>query len=214
MTTRAVIAGTGLFAPANIVENDFFSRKYGRDLNPFLTEKRGIFQRRFMKADEATSDLILPAAREALANARIDARDLDLIIVATDTPDYISPSTASVVQFKLGADRAGTFDLNTACSGFVTGLDVASKYIATDHRYANILVVGAYGMSKFFDWDDYKTTSIFADGAGAVVVQRSNDPQLGILASQLSTQGVYHDHMGIYAGGTRTPVTAAATSTA
>lgn len=203
---RAIIAGTGLFAPGLPIDNEFFSRKYGRDLNSFLIEKRAIHHRHFMSAEQATSDLILPAAHQALAAAGLSASDLDLIIVATDTPDYISPSTAAVVQHRLSAARAGTFDLNSACSGFVTAVDVASKYIAGDERYQNILVCGAYGMSKYFDWDDYKTTSIFADGAGAVVVQRASGKD-GVLASELATDGFYHDHMGIYGGGTRTPLT-------
>ena len=205
--SRAVITGTGLYAPEKVVTNDFFSRKYNREMNSFLVNERGIHERRFMSADQATSDLAVPAAIEAMRAARVSAHDLDLIIVATDTPDYISPSTASVVQHRLGAKRAGSFDLNTACAGFVTALDVASKYIATDERYQTILVVGAYGMSKYFDWNDYKTTSIFADGAGAVIVQRSSSGA-GVLASELATLGQYHDHMGIYSGGTRTPVTA------
>ena len=203
---RATIVGTGLYAPENVVENDFFTKKYGRDMNQFLREQRNIFQRRFMSADQATSDLIIPAAEEAMKNAGITAKDLDLIIVSTDTPDYVSPSTAAVVQYKMGAAKAGTFDLNSACAGFVTAFDVASKYLVADERYTNILVVGAYGMSKFFDWDDYKVTSVFADGAGAAIIQRAKSDNYGVLASQLYTDGQYHDYMGIYAGGTKFPI--------
>ena len=205
--SRACVRGTGYYGPPNIVYNDFFSEKYGRDLNTFLVEKRNIRERRFMRDDQATSDLAVPAAQEAMRSANVRAEDLDLIIVATDTPDYLSPSTASVVQNRLQARRAGTFDLNTACAGFVTALDVAGKFLVADERYRTILVVGAYGMSKFIDWTDYKSASIFADGAGAVIVQRSED-ETGLLASQLATEGEYHDAMGIYAGGTREPVTA------
>ncbi len=204
--SRATIAGTGIYAPEKIVDNHFFSKKYGRDLDTFLREQRNIYSRHFMSDDQATSDLILPAAHEAMKNAGITARDLDLIIIATDTPDYVSPSTAAVVQFKLGADRAGTFDLNTACAGFVTATDVANKFIVADERYQNILVVGAYGMSKYFDWHDYKVTSVFADGAGAAILRRTESTKECILSSHLATQGVYHDYMGIYAGGTRFPI--------
>lgn len=209
---RATIAGLGLCVPSQKIENSFFDKKYGRDMTTFLREQRNILQRHFMTEDQATSDLVIPAAEEAMTNAKITAKDLDLIIVATDTPDYISPSTAAVVQHKLKATRAGTFDLNTACAGFVTAVDVASKYIAADERYNSILVVGAYGMSKYFDWDDHKVTSVFADGAGAAIIQRTsevsgaNEP-LGLLASQLATEGQYYDHMGIYAGGTKHPIT-------
>ncbi len=204
--SRGYIAGTGLYVPENRVDNKFFDTKYNRDMDTFLREQRNIFHRHFMSADQATSDLILPAAHEALKAAGITAKDLDLIIIATDTPDYISPSTAAVVQHKLEASRAGTFDLNTACAGFVTALDVANKYIVADERYNNILVVGAYGMSKFFDWNDHKVTSVFADGAGAAVVRRTDSKDQGILASHLATEGVYHDYMGIYAGGTKFPI--------
>ena len=210
--TRATIAGTGIYAPDNVVENAFFNKKYGKDVDTFLRTQRNIHQRHFMSADQATSDLIVPAARDALQAAGVTATDLDLIIIATDTPDYISPSTAAVVQHKLGAAKAGVFDLNAACSGFVTALDVASKYISADERYSNILVVGAYGMSKHFDWNDMKVVSVFADGAGAAIVQRTagsnaNGEEHGILASQLFADGQYHDYMGIYAGGTAQPIT-------
>ncbi len=201
---QAVITGLGLYVPPNVVENEFFNKKYDRDINKFLLEQRNIKKRHFMLPEQATSDLILPAAEEAMKAAGVTARDLDLIIIATDTPDYVSPSTAAVVQYKLQATRAGTFDLNTACAGFVTATDVASKYLIADERYNTILVVGAYGMSRYFDWSDHKVTSVFADGAGAAIIQKSNE--FGILASQLATDGQYHDYMGIYAGGTKFPI--------
>jgi 3-oxoacyl-[acyl-carrier-protein] synthase-3 len=204
---RAMIAGTGMYAPERVVENDFFSKKYGRDMDSFLREQRNIFQRRFMSDAQTTSDLIVPAAEEAMKNAGVSALDIDLLIVSTDTPDYVSPSTAAVVQHKMGLLKAGTFDINSACAGFVTATDIASKYIMADERYSNILVVGAYGMSKFFDWSDYKVTSVFADGAGAAVIQRAPaGSAYGVQASQLFTDGQYHDYMGIYAGGTKYPI--------
>ena len=207
---RAVICGLGMYAPPNIVENAYFDQKYNRDMTTFLREQRNITKRHFMSADQATSDLIVPAAEQALRRSGLTARDLDLIIVATDTPDYVSPSTAAVVQHKLQAARAGTFDINTACAGFATGTEIASKFLVADERYKLILVVGAYGMSKYFDWDDYKVTSVFADGAGAAVLRRATVDEeaagLGILASQLATEGQYHDYMGIYAGGTKFPI--------
>jgi len=206
----ASIRGLGIYAPENVIENDFFNKKYDKDIDSFLRNSRNIFQRRFMSEDQATSDLILPAAEMALSRAGLKANDIDLIIVATDTPDYLSPATAAVVQHKLGAHKAGFFDLNTACAGFVTALDVASKFIVADARYQNILVAGAYGMSKYFDWNDFKVTSVFADGAGVAIVSRTEDASHRILGSQLHGEGVYHDYMGIYAGGTRTPISAAA----
>jgi 3-oxoacyl-[acyl-carrier-protein] synthase-3 len=205
---RAYIAGTGIYHPERLVPNRFFNEKYGIDIDTFLREKRNIHQRYFMSENQSTSDLAVPAIEQALQRAGISAGAVDLLIVATDTPDYLSPSTASVVQHKMGLTRAGTFDVNTACAGFVTALDMAGKYIAADEQYQNVVVVGAYGMSKYLNWDDHKIASLFADGAGAVVVKSTRDLRApGILASQLFTLGEFHDYMGIYAGGTSQPIT-------
>ena len=199
--TRATISGTGFYVPENVIKNDYFDLMYKKDISTFLREQKGIEERRWMSDSQCTSDLIMPAAEEALTRAKITAKDLDLIIVATDTPDYLSPSTASVVQHRLQATRAGTFDLNSACAGFVMGCEVASKFIQAQVQYKNILVIGAYGMSKYLNKEDYKTTSLFADGASAAVITASQD-QTGFLGSVLYTDGQYHDYMGIYAGGT------------
>lgn len=204
---RAIIRGTGMYAPEKVVLNQEFNEMYGKDVDTFLREKRNIYQRRYMAPDQTTSDLIVPAAREALQNAGIEPKDLDLIIVSTDTPDYLSPSTASVVQFKLGAKNAGTFDVNSACAGFVTAVDMASKYIAADAHYRNILVVGAYGMTKYLNFDDYKIATLFADGAGAVVLQARENSESGVLGATLFADGQYHDYMGVYGGGTFRPIT-------
>jgi 3-oxoacyl-[acyl-carrier-protein] synthase-3 len=136
----------------------------------------------------------------------VRAEELDLIILATDTPEYISPATSVVVQHRLGALRAGTFDVNCACAGFVTALDTATKFIIADSSYRKILVIGAYAMSKYLDWTEKKTATIFADGAGAVVLEAAEEAP-GFLASKLLADGSYHQHMGIYAGGTQMPVT-------
>ena len=127
--------------------------------------------------------------------------------VATDTPEYISPATSSVVHGRLCMPRAGTFDVNCGCAGYVTALDVAWKYIRADERYRRVLVVGAYAMSKYIDWGDKKTATIFADGAGATVVELSDRP--GILASELYADGRLAPGMGVFAGGTAEPITEA-----
>jgi 3-oxoacyl-[acyl-carrier-protein] synthase III len=202
---RAVVAGTGLHAPGEPIPNAHFNERYGMDIDGFLRANRNIRQRHLMADDQVTSDLIVPAARQALEEAGIGPEELDLIIVSTDTPDYLSPSTASVAQFKLGAKNAGTFDVNTACAGFVTTLDMAGKYIAADEQFRHILVVGAYGMSKYLDWSDHKLATLFADGAGAAVVRASDNGGGGILASKLYADGSFHDYMGLYAGGTWKP---------
>ncbi|MFZ1731471.1 MAG: ketoacyl-ACP synthase III [Bacteroidota bacterium] len=208
----AVITGTGLYAPGEPIPNSVFNERHQQDIDSFLRENRNILQRYYMAEDQATSDLIVPAAKDALAEAGITAKDLDLIIVSTDTPDYISPSTAAVVQYRLGAGNAGVFDVNTACAGFVTALDIAWKYIRSDEQYRHILVVGAYGMSKYLDQDDYKIATLFADGAGAVVLSAADSmpdaagrSSVGVLASTLYADGSFHDYMGIFSGGTRIP---------
>ena len=138
--------------------------------------------------------------------AGISASDLDLILLATDTPEYISPATSVVVQERIGAVNAGTFDINCACAGFVTTLDAAFKYIIADRTYKNVLVIGCYAMSKFIDWQDKKTSTLFADGAGAFVL-KAVDEEEHFLASKLVADGSYHNFMGIFAGGTKEPIT-------
>lgn len=202
---QAGIVGTGFYVPDRVIKNQFFNDLYKKDVDSFLREQRNIFERHYMSEDEATSDLIVPAAKQAMQEAGITSADLDLIIVSTDTPDYLSPSTASVVQFKLGATKAGTFDINSACAGFVTALDIGSKYITADPSYKNILVVGAYGMSKYLNFDDFKIATLFADGASAAILRPSTTG--GVLATELYTDGQYHDYMGLYAGGTHMPLT-------
>lgn len=207
---RATITGTGMYVPEKVVTNQFFNDLYKKDIGTFLKDQRNISERRWMSADQCTSDLILPAAKQAMDAAGVTPKDLDLIIVSTDTPDYLSPSTASVVAYKLGAANTGTYDINTACAGFVTGLDIASKYIAADENYKTILVVGAYAMSKWLNFDDYKVATLFADGAGAAIVQVAQGKTAGtrgFMASQMYTDGQYHDYMGIYAGGSYKPIT-------
>ena len=192
--------------PEKIVTNDDLSRILGEDINEFVTNVLGIQERHVCAADESTADLATHAARQALETAEVDARALNLIVLATDTPEQLSPATSVVVQHRLGAVNAGTFDINCACAGFVTALDTASKFIIADDAYRNVLVIGAYAISKYLDLHDKKTATIFADGAGALVLQASDDGP-GYLAGKLRADGSFHDHMGIYAGGTRLPVT-------
>lgn len=203
---NAIIAGTGSFVPEKILTNDDLSRMLGEDVNEFVENNLGILERHVLADDESTADLATAAAEEALQNARVSAAELDLIIVATDTPEYISPATSVVVQHRLGAKNAGTFDLNAACAGFVTAYDTAVKYIKADENYRRVLVVGCYAMSKFMDWTEKKTATIFADGAGAVVLRAEADTERGLLASKLEADGSYHDFLGILAGGAKMPI--------
>ncbi|MDT5268393.1 MAG: 3-oxoacyl-[acyl-carrier-protein] synthase [Acidobacteriota bacterium] len=204
--THARIIGTGSYVPDKVLTNADLGRMLGEDVDEFVSGVLGISERHVCGDDESTADLATAAARRALDAAGLRAEDLDLVVLATDTPEYISPATSVIVQHRLGAKRAGTFDLNCACAGFVTALDTASKYVIADSSYKNVLVIGAYAMSKYLDWSDKKTATIFADGAGAVVL-RADEARPGFLASKLVAEGSYHDYMGIYAGGTRIPIT-------
>ncbi|MBV6510589.1 MAG: 3-oxoacyl-[acyl-carrier-protein] synthase 3 [Ignavibacteriaceae bacterium] len=199
------ISGTGHYAPEKVVPNSYFNELLGEDVDTWLVENLTIRERRWCSENQSTADLAEAAAKRALENAGITAADLDLIIVATDTPEFISPSTASVIQDRMGAVKAGTFDLNTACAGFVTACDTAVKFIKADEQYNKVLVVGAYAMSKYLDLYDKKTITLFADGAGAVVLESSD--KKGFLGSMLHTEGQYNSWMGIYGGGTNMPLT-------
>jgi 3-oxoacyl-[acyl-carrier-protein] synthase-3 len=201
----AQIISTGRYIPETVITNADLDEMLGEDVGDWLVENVGIHERHVMSEEETTSDMAVAAAKQALDRASLDPEELDLILVATDTPDYISPATASVVQAKLGAPGAGTYDINCACAAWVTGLDMAARYIATDTDYQNILIIGAYGMTRFVDWTDKYTCTLFADGAGAVLVSARDEP--GFLAGKLHAAGQYHDALGIYTGGTFRPAT-------
>lgn len=207
MIRNAQIAASGMFVPERVIPNSFFNELLGEDVDTWLRENLTIKERRWCNEDQSTADLCVEAANVILENANTSARELDLIIIATDTPEYISPSTTSVVQYRLGAVKAGTFDVNTACAGFVTALDIASKYIRSDKKYNKVLVIGAYAMSKYLNMQDKKTVTLFADGAAGVLLRSIDNENEGFLTSSLYTEGQYADWMGIYAGGTHQPVT-------
>lgn len=203
---NATIISSGAYAPERVIPNRYFDELLGENVSTWLEENVQIFERRWCAEGESTADLAENAARQAIERAGITAEDLDLIIISTDTPEFISPSTASVVQDRLGAKNAGTFDINTACAGFVTALDIGAKYIRADEQYHYVLVIGAYAMSKYLNLQDKKTVTLFADGAGAVVLKAESAENKGFLASELISQGQYNGWMGIYGGGTHQPV--------
>lgn len=202
---NAKIISSGMAVPEKIVPNQYFNDLLGSDVDTWLQNNVQIFNRRWAEEGAAISNLIVEACQQAMDNAGIKASDIDLLIVATDTPEFVSPSTASIVQNKMQLVNAGTFDLNTACAGFGTALDTASKFIQADSQYKHVLVVGAYMMSKYLDLHDKKTVTLFADGAGAVVLKATEDGS-GMLQSQLRTKGEFNSWMGIYAGGSKTPL--------
>lgn len=206
MTERfAQMLATGSYVPERVVTNAEIDALMGESTSAWLEANVGIRERRWMAPEQTTSDLIVAAAQRALLRAGLTAQDLDLVIVSTDTPDYLSPSTSVVVQYKLGAERAGCYDINSACAGWVTALDQGARYLLTEPTAKYVLVAGGYGMSRFLDLTDKKTANLFADGAGAVILGVGDTP--GFLASNMLAVGAFHDALGIYTGGAFRPCT-------
>ncbi|HEX6794909.1 MAG TPA: beta-ketoacyl-ACP synthase III [Casimicrobiaceae bacterium] len=183
------IAGTGRYLPSRIVTNDELAERVATS-DEWIRTRTGIRQRHIAAGDEETSDLALFAAREALAAASLAPQDVDLVVVATTTPDVVFPSTACILQAKLGARGGPAFDVQAVCSGFVYALAIADRMVAGGLA-RNALVVGAEIYSRILDWNDRGTCVLFGDGAGAVVLKPSAEP--GILSSHLHADGRYKD---------------------
>ncbi|HRD92377.1 MAG TPA: beta-ketoacyl-ACP synthase III [Accumulibacter sp.] len=189
------ITGIGSFLPGQPVSNDDLARRGIETSDEWIVSRTGIRFRHLAENGETASDLGLQASRRALAAAGLEASDIDLIIVATSTPDFIFPSTACLLQSKLGNQGATAFDVQAVCSGFVYGLTIAEKFIASgSHRRA--LVVGAEVFSRILDWSDRGTCVLFGDGAGAVVLEASDD-RPGILATALHADGAHHGILSV-----------------
>lgn len=199
------IHSSATYVPERVIKNKYFDELLNDKVSDWLEDFVKIYERRWCSENESTADLAFNAGKRALESGNLDAKEIDLLIIATDTPEFISPSTASKVSYMLGLEEAATFDLNTACAGFVTALDTASKYIIADQNYNKVMVIGVYAMSKYLNMLDKKTVNLFADGAGCFILTSSEDK--GYLASSSFTLGEYHDYMGIYAGGTFMPTT-------
>ncbi|MBO8129441.1 MAG: ketoacyl-ACP synthase III [Peptococcaceae bacterium] len=196
------ITGIGSYVPDKVLTN-YDLEKMVETSDEWIRERTGIRERRIVHPDQATSDLAVIAAEHALKDAGIDASEVDLIIVATATPDMLFPSTACLVQNRIGADHAGAFDLQAGCSGFVYALSVGSQFVATG-KYKRVLVIGAETLSRITNWDDRTTCVLFGDGAGAVVLERVTRGR-GILASCLGADGAGADILCLPAGGSRLP---------
>lgn len=204
---KSRIIASGSYVPERVVTNQWFNELLGEDVDTWLRENLTIRERRWMTEGQTTSDLCVEAGKEALKMAGLKPTDIDLLIIATDTPDFISPSTASVVQHKMGLTNATSLDTNTACAGFPTALTIANSMMVAEARYKKVMVMGAYGMSRFLNLKDKKTVTLFADGAGAVILEPTTNPEKGFQSSDLRTKGQYHTYMGIYTGGTADPIT-------
>ena len=198
------ITGIGAYAPERVLTNADLERMVDTS-DEWIETRTGIRERRIAEPDQAASDLGLPAARQALEDAGVAAEDLDLVIVATATPDMLFPATAAIVADELGAKRAAAYDLLAGCTGFVYALSQAYGAIATGLS-KQALVVGTEALSKITNWQDRSTCILFGDGAGAAVVEPVAEG--GILGFELGADGSGGPDLCIPAGGSRTPVTA------
>ena len=193
MTFYSRIAGTGSYLPKKILTNLDLERTVDTS-DEWIFTRTGIRQRHIAADDETTSDLALNAARRAIEAAGITPQDIGLIVVATTTPDMVFPSTACILQSKLGIKGGPAFDVQAVCSGFVYGLTIADQFIKSG-QYGHALVVGAEIYSRILDWNDRGTCVLFGDGAGAVVLKKSTEP--GILSCHLHADGSYADILSV-----------------
>lgn len=201
MNTKAGILGVGSYLPEKIISN-FDLEKIMDTSDEWIRTRTGIKERRVADVNEATSDLATKAALNAIKDANLTPEDIDLIIVATITPDMIFPSTACLVQANIKAANAACFDLEAACSGFIYGMTVAKQFIETN-TYKHVLVIGAEALSRILDYEDRSTAILFGDGAGAVVMGSVNGG--GVLSTNLGSDGNGKDYLNIPAGGSKNP---------
>lgn len=201
MTRYAHIVGWGKFVPPNVLTNEELAKRVDTS-DSWIRERTGIAERR-IATKETTAMMGLHAAQDALEVADVNPNDIDLVIVATSTPEYIFPSTASIIQDQLGACNAGAFDLSAACSGFVYALAVAAGMIGSG-THNTIMVIGSETMSHILDWKDRATCVLFGDGAGALIL-RGSDQSGGILSTVLGSDGSGGELLQVPAGGSRIP---------
>lgn len=199
---KAKIIGTGSYAPEKILTNQDLEKIVDTS-DEWITERTGIKERRITTKDQTTSDLAYEASKKALKQAGIKAKEIDLIIVATVTPDMPFPSTGCLLQNRLEAKKAAAFDVSAACSGFIYGLSVADSFIRSG-AHKKILLVGAETLTKFADWEDRTTCVLFGDGAGAVVLEATSD-DCGILSTHLYSDGSLWEMLYLPGGGSKNP---------
>lgn len=185
------IISTGSYLPEKSLSN-FDIEKIVDTTDQWITERTGIKKRHIVAEDELTSDISAKAAKKALKAANLKAEDIDLIILATTTPDLTFPSTATTIQAKIGAKNAFAFDVQAVCSGFVYAISTADNFIKSG-QVKNALVIGADTLSKIVDWKDRNTCVLFGDGAGAVVLQATEEKNKGIISSKLKSDGKLND---------------------
>ena len=204
MAKNAVITGWGMYAPSRVITNDDLA-KFVDTNDEWIASRTGIKERRFAAEGETTSSMSVRAARIALERARLRPQDVQLVIVGTCSPDYLFPATACIVQSELGATHAGAFDVEAACTSFVTALGVARGMIMSG-TVQNAVVIGAETLSRFLNFKDRTTCVLFGDGAGAVVVEASN-ASVGIESVVLHSEGSKGELLMVRAGGAKVPAT-------
>jgi 3-oxoacyl-[acyl-carrier-protein] synthase-3 len=205
MAQGVTIAGTGSYLPEKILTNDDLS-KIVETSDEWIVTRTGIKERRIAGEGESTSHLGSKAGQKALEQAGIAAEDLDLIIVATITPDTLTPATACYVQQQLGATKAVAFDISAACSGFLYAMKIAKRMIESG-AFHNALIIGAEKLSAFVNWEDRTTCVLFGDGAGAAVLRASKEGEGRILATDIGTDGKQTHLLNIPGGGSACPIT-------
>jgi 3-oxoacyl-[acyl-carrier-protein] synthase-3 len=204
-TRRTVsIIGTGSYVPEKILTNADLMRMVDTS-DEWITTRTGIKERRIAAKDEHTSDMATKAALAAMEQAGVSAKEIDLILLATATPDMMFPSTACLVQTKLGATKAACLDISAACAGFLFAIEIAQQFI-TSHTYETVLVIGAEKLSSITNWNDRNTCVLFGDGAGAAVLRHRGSAH-GVIATHVGSDGTYADILFMPGGGCRTPIT-------
>ncbi len=188
------VLGIGISIPTNVLTNSDLEKKVDTS-DEWIVKRTGISERRILDKDQPAYELGAEAAKMAIKDSGLTPEDIDLIIVATDTPDYLTPSSSCIIQKLVGASKAAAFDLNAACSGFMYGLTVAKQFLETGFNgYKNILVIGCEGLSKIVDYDDRASCILFGDGAGAMVIGQVEEGY-GILSSYMGADGNEGHHI-------------------
>jgi 3-oxoacyl-[acyl-carrier-protein] synthase-3 len=204
-TQRTVsIIGTGSYVPERILTNEDLA-KIVETSDEWITTRTGIKERRVAAKDEQTSDMGTKAALKAMEQAGIAATDIDLILVATATPDMVFPATACFVQKKLGATNAACLDISAACAGFLFGVEIAQQFI-TSHTHDIVLVIGAEKLTSITNWTDRNTCVLFGDGAGAAILGHRGSAH-GVISTHIGSDGQYADILFMPGGGSRCPIT-------
>ncbi|MEY2541664.1 MAG: 3-oxoacyl-[acyl-carrier-protein] synthase [Verrucomicrobiota bacterium] len=205
-THRTVsIIGTGSYVPEKVLTNDDLSRMVDTS-DEWITTRTGIKERRVAAKDEHTSDMAAKAALRAIEQAKISPTEIDLILVATATPDMLFPATACFVQKKIGATKAACLDISAACAGFLFGVEIAQQFI-TSHTHDTVLVIGADKLTSITNWTDRNTCVLFGDGAGAAILRHRGGAH-GVISSYIGSDGEFTDILFMPGGGSRCPITA------